>query len=320
MGDELVLPLLELLDQEGIALGRHRVHRDAGPDLVAVEHVEHAEDAGAVAVLALRPGAVVGHCSCRTRRRSGVSLMAALGRHAARNIRDAARTKKATRALLRPGELGPRRERRVVVPGIVHPGLERRRVLGNGGGAHLTPPSRDAAGRASRPFADVPVEDLLGGADPGVLVLADVGQRPVEMLQPMRRAHHVGMERDAHHAAVLAALAIDRVEMVDDHLREFLGLDRLAVDHRVVDIHRVGHVDQRAVLGRERRRLVVVIEVAEVVEARLLHEVGRVERVGDGGREPAAQLAAGQAQVRGLAVLDDLALLLGRHSPSGSAC
>ena len=34
------------------------------------------------------------------------------------------------------------------------------------------------------------------------------------------------------------------------------------------------------------------------------------ERVGDGGREPAAQLAAGESEVRGLAVLDDLALLL----------
>ena len=126
----------------------------------------------------------------------------------------------------------------------------------------------------------------------------------------MRCPHHVGVKRNAHDAAVLRPFAIDRVEMVDDHLREFLGLDRLAVDQRVVEIHRVGHVDQGAAAGGKRRRLVVVIEVADVVEARLLHEVGRVEGVGDGGRKPATQLAASQPEVRGLAVLDDGALFI----------
>ena len=33
-----------------------------------------------------------------------------------------------------------------------------------------------------QPVGDVPVEDLLGGADPGILVLADVGERAVELL------------------------------------------------------------------------------------------------------------------------------------------
>jgi len=68
-------------------------------------------------------------------------------------------------------------------------------------------------------------------ADPGVLVLADIAQRPVEMFQPMRCAPSCRGAGAMHiTAAVLAALAIDRVEMVDDHLREFLGLDGLAVD------------------------------------------------------------------------------------------
>ncbi len=58
--DDLVVALAELLHQERIALGGHRIDGHAGPDLVAVEHVEDAEDAGAVAVFALRPGAVVG--------------------------------------------------------------------------------------------------------------------------------------------------------------------------------------------------------------------------------------------------------------------
>ena len=69
-------------------------------------------------------------------------------------------------------------------------------------------------------------------------------------------------------------------------------------------------MDQGAVPGGEGRRLIVVVEVADIVEAGLLHEVGRVQRVRDGGREPAAQPAPGEPQMRGLAVLDDLALLL----------
>src|SRR5205085_7370877 len=71
---------------------------------------------------------------------------------------------------------------------------------------------------------------------------------------PIWRAHHVGMQRDAHDAAVLAALAIDRVEMIDDHLGEFRGLERLAVDQGVVDVHRIRHVDQGAMLGGKRDR------------------------------------------------------------------
>ena len=103
--------------------------------------------------------------------------------------------------------------------------------------------------------------------------------------------------------------------MVDDHLGEFRGLDRLAVDQRIVDIHRVGDVHQGAVLGGDRRRLVVVVEVAEIFEARFLDEIGRVQRVRHSGREPAAQLAAGEPEMRRLAVLDHLALLLGRIAP-----
>ena len=82
-----------------------RVHRDAGPDLVAVEHVQHAEDAGAVAVLALRPGAVVGTVAAELADEARV-LVAALVRQQLASIRDAARTQKATRALRGQASLG----------------------------------------------------------------------------------------------------------------------------------------------------------------------------------------------------------------------
>ena len=97
MGDELVLALLELLDQVGIALGRQRVHRHAGPDLVAVEHVQHAEDAGPVAVLALRPDAVVGHVAAELADKRGSLWLPSSG--SSSQYSRCSSTKEATRAL-----------------------------------------------------------------------------------------------------------------------------------------------------------------------------------------------------------------------------
>src|SRR5260370_9373403 len=81
------------------------------------------------------------------------------------------------------------------------------------------------------PVLLIPVEDLLGGADPGVLVLAGVAQRPVEMLQAVRRAQHVGLERNAHHTPLLAALALEPVEMVDPPVGQTRSPHCLAADH-----------------------------------------------------------------------------------------
>ena len=147
VGDELVFALLELLDEIGVTLGGQRVHRHAGPYLVTVEHVQHAEDAGPVAVFALRPDAVVGHVAAELAAMARV-LVAARVRHQL-PIFQMQQHEGGDARVARPVELGPQREGRIVVPGIVHPGLERRRVLGNGGGAHLTPPCRDAADRVS---------------------------------------------------------------------------------------------------------------------------------------------------------------------------
>ena len=147
VGDELVFALLELLDQERIALGGDRVDRHAGPDLVAVEHVEHAEDADAVAVFALRPGAEVGNVAAELADEARV-LVALLVRQQL-PVFEMQHHAEGDARIARPGELGPLGEGRVVVQGMVHAGLERRRVLRNrlGRGGHVTPPCRDAAGR-----------------------------------------------------------------------------------------------------------------------------------------------------------------------------
>ena len=147
VGDELVLPLLELLDQVGIALGGQRVHRHAGADLVAVEHVEHAEDADPVAVVALRPGAVVGHVGAELA--DVARVLVAVGGGVELPVLEVQYHERGDARIARPGEPRTLRKRRVVVPGIVHPGRKRRRVLGNGGAAHVTPPSRGAAGTVS---------------------------------------------------------------------------------------------------------------------------------------------------------------------------
>src|SRR5215213_5353465 len=144
VGDELVFALLELLDQIGIARGRHGVHRHAGAHLIAVEHVEHAEDAGAVAVLALCPGAVVGHEAAELADQPRIAMALLVSQQLP--VFEMQQHEPADARIARPGELGPLREGHVVVPGIVHPGLEWRRILGNGRG-HVTPPSGDAAGR-----------------------------------------------------------------------------------------------------------------------------------------------------------------------------
>ena len=148
VADELVLPSLELLDQEGIAPGGHRVDRDAGTDLVAVEHVHHPEDAGTIAVFALRPGAEIGHVVAELVDQARV-LVAVLARQQL-EVFEMQHHAEGDARVARPGELGPLGEGRVVVQGMVHAGLERRRVLRHrlGRGGHVTPPCRDAAGRS----------------------------------------------------------------------------------------------------------------------------------------------------------------------------
>ena len=59
MGDEFGLPLLRLLDQDGLVLGHGLIHRDHRLEPVSVEHFEHAEDAHPIAVLVIAVAADV---------------------------------------------------------------------------------------------------------------------------------------------------------------------------------------------------------------------------------------------------------------------
>ena len=144
---------------------------------------------------------------------------------------------------------------------------------------------------------------------------SDVAERPLKVTDAMRLPHDVRMQRDAHDQRAIRGLRVNAVEVVDDHLGEFRRLDRVAVGHRVVDIHLVRDRDQAAAAHAHRERLIVVVPVAVIFDAGLGHEVGRVVREGRRGREPSRELAAGVPAIGLDALLDRGALGVLRHVP-----
>ena len=77
----------------------------------------------------------------------------------------------------------------------------------------------------------------------------------------------------------------------------------------VVHLQAVGHGDQPAALHLHRLRLVVMIEVAGIIEAIFGDQVQRARRVGQRGREPAANGLPGRLAHGADRILDDRALL-----------
>src|SRR5438034_8954465 len=62
--------------------------------------------------------------------------------------------------------------------------------------------------------------DVVGGGVPNAVVTENVPQSLVEMLRGVRTPDIVRVKRKAHHAPVLRAFSIERVELVFDHLQE----------------------------------------------------------------------------------------------------
>ena len=58
--DELAATIQTMAHQERIVLGGERIHGDRGCNAVLLQHVQHTENADAVAVLAMRPRGDVG--------------------------------------------------------------------------------------------------------------------------------------------------------------------------------------------------------------------------------------------------------------------
>ena len=81
--------------------------------------------------------------------------------------------------------------------------------------------------------------DLSTGGEPNLIVIDDMPQGPLQMSDPMRLAHDVGVQCYTDDPRDLGPLMPERVEMIDHHLGKILSLDVVAPDHRIVHIHLV---------------------------------------------------------------------------------
>src|SRR5205823_5551064 len=66
--------------------------------------------------------------------------------------------------------------------------------------------------------------DVVGGGGPNAVMPEDVAQCLVEMLGGVRPADIVRVQRQTHDPSVLGTLAVERVELVPDHLLEVIRL------------------------------------------------------------------------------------------------
>src|SRR5580693_9892371 len=145
--------------------------------------------------------------------------------------------------------------------------------------------------------AEEPVEDLLAGPEQDVLFLADVLDHAAEILDPMRRAHDVGMDRDRHHAGRVGGIGIDLLELIECAVGIFRRLVVLDQHHGdVVAFLRIGQVDDRLAAGFQPYRLIVEHPVGDIAVAFFDQQIGRLPGFGQAGAEPAARRLAGGFQ------------------------
>ena len=128
----------------------------------------------------------------------------------------------------------------------------------------------------------------------------------------MRLVHEVRVERNAHHPVgpTVFRLAAELLELVHERCSVLLGR-RAPPDEggEVVQVQRVRHADEPALLHPQLRWLIVVEEVTGVREAVLGEEVEGPRRVRQRGAEPSRRWLARHPLYGGHAVLDDRSLL-----------
>ena len=135
-------------------------------------------------------------------------------------------------------------------------------------------------------------------------------QRPGEVFAPVRIADQKRMQADRHHAAGRGALLVEHVELIADHLAENLrALMQIEERRNVVDLHRIGHGDHRALLHPHRVGLVIVDPVADIVDAVLGQDIERAHGLAQSRAEPAARRFADALGDRSHDCLDERAFL-----------
>src|SRR3954462_15537014 len=141
----------------------------------------------------------------------------------------------------------------------------------------------------------VPVEDLLASPYLHAGTLQDVLEELLEVADPMRHPGDIGMYADRHDTHALLALGMQAVELVDAAAQPFLGGMVLQHHHRnVVQVHGVGHRDDRPGRGLDLARLVVEHPVGDILDARLGEIVDGLVGLGQARALPAARLLSGE--------------------------
>ena len=100
------------------------------------------------------------------------------------------------------------------------------------------------------------------------------------MLEAVRLADDVGVQRYAHHQRALFAFGVQHVEGVDDHVSE-VGVLALARNdlQNVVELLRGGDRQDATLARVQPDRLIVVAPVEQIAVASFLQQIGRDRRL-----------------------------------------
>ena len=161
------------------------------------------------------------------------------------------------------------------------------------------------------------VDDGAGFGEPdavGARVLDDVFEDPAELRHSIGLAENEGVQRQRVDQRLLLALLQHLVDLVGHHLGE-LARRVVAVEkrRRIVELHRVGHRQDRPELRLHPHRLVVERPVEHVAVAGLLEMVERRPGLGYPRAEPAAGLHPLLLDQRLRRLLDEHPLLVLRQ-------
>src|SRR5205807_1472487 len=139
------------------------------------------------------------------------------------------------------------------------------------------------------------VDDLASGGEPYALPLLHVGDGALQVLDTQRLAGDHRMQGNAHDPRLLAAVGVQRIELIDHRAQILLAGVALAdVERDVVDLIAVGNRKHFSRLDLHRIGLVVVVPVAAVLHALLGENVEGVVSLDQPGAEPAARTLAGR--------------------------
>ena len=78
----------------------------------------------------------------------------------------------------------------------------------------------------------VPLQDLFACSEENTLLLFQIGKGLLEMLNPMRDAANIRMDRYSHYAGALRAFSIEGFELILGSAEEFFRLVVLKDHHR----------------------------------------------------------------------------------------